>query len=91
MVIGLPVGSSSTLEMQGQLKKAQDCLLSNANFGNSKRDAEALGREVEVSGLGAKGARARLVELEDAVVTLNEAIGREEREAMTRELTCVRS
>jgi hypothetical protein len=27
------------------------------------------------------------LELEDAVVTLNEAIGREEREAMTRELT----
>jgi len=48
--------------------------------------SEALGREVEVSGLGAKGARARLVALEDAVVTLNEAIGREEREAMTREL-----
>ena len=32
-------------------------------------------------------ARARFVELEDAVVLLNEAIGREEREAMTRELT----
>ncbi len=35
----------------------------------------------------AKLARSRLVELEDAVVYLNEAIGREEREAMTRELT----
>jgi len=49
--------------------------------------AEALGREVEVASSSAKSVRARLVELEDAVVTLNEAIGREEREAMTRELT----
>lgn len=49
--------------------------------------AEALGREVEVAGNSSRNARARLVELEDAVVTLNEAIGREEREAMTRELT----
>jgi chromosome segregation protein len=49
--------------------------------------AEALDREVEIAGIAVKGARARLVELEDAVVTLNEAIGREEREAMTRELT----
>ncbi|HVF51123.1 MAG TPA: AAA family ATPase, partial [Pyrinomonadaceae bacterium] len=32
-------------------------------------------------------ARARLTELEDAVVLLNEVIGREERDAMTRELT----
>ena len=48
--------------------------------------AEALGREVEISGAAAKAARTRLIELEDAVVTLNEAIGREEREAMTREL-----
>jgi chromosome segregation protein len=35
----------------------------------------------------AREARSRLVGLEDAVVLLNEAIGREEREAMTRELT----
>ena len=49
--------------------------------------AEALGREVEIASTAVKGARSRLVELEDAVVTLNEAIGREEREAMTRELT----
>ena len=49
--------------------------------------AQALGREVEGAGFRAKAARNRLVELEDAVVTLNEAIGREEREAMTRELT----
>ena len=32
-------------------------------------------------------ARSRLVELEDAVVLVNEAIGREERDAMARELT----
>ena len=49
--------------------------------------AEALGREVEIADVAVKGARSRLVGLEDAVVTLNEAIGREEREAMTRELT----
>ncbi len=47
--------------------------------------AEALSREVEVAGRAAKDARARLVELEDAVVILNEAIGREEREALARE------
>lgn len=49
--------------------------------------AEALAREVESAGAAAKAARERLVELEDTVVLLNEAIGREEREAMTRELT----
>ncbi|HSB28568.1 MAG TPA: chromosome segregation protein SMC [Pyrinomonadaceae bacterium] len=49
--------------------------------------AEALGREVEIAATTAKAARSRLVGLEDVVVTLNEAIGREEREAMTRELT----
>src|ERR1044072_1318348 len=49
--------------------------------------AEALGREVEIAGIGSRGARARLNELEDAVVLLNEAIGREEREALAREHT----
>ena len=49
--------------------------------------AETLAREVETATLLAKDTRSRLVELEDAVVTLNEAIGREEREAMQRELT----
>src|SRR6201988_321908 len=49
--------------------------------------AEALSREVEVASRASKDARARLVELEDAVVILNEAIGREERDAMQRELT----
>jgi chromosome segregation protein len=49
--------------------------------------AETLAREVESSAGFAKEARARLVELEDAVVLLNEAIGREEREAMAREHT----
>jgi chromosome segregation protein len=49
--------------------------------------AEALSREVEVAGRAAKDARARLVELEDVVVILNEAIGREEREALAREHT----
>ena len=49
--------------------------------------AEAIGREVEIAASANRNARNRLVELEDAVVTLNEAIGREEREAMTRELT----
>ncbi len=47
--------------------------------------AETLSREVDVASQTAKEARARLVELEDAVVILNEAIGREEREALARE------
>jgi chromosome segregation protein len=49
--------------------------------------ADVLAREVEASATSAKDARGRLIELEDAVVLLNEAIGREEREAMTREHT----
>ena len=49
--------------------------------------AEVLEREVESAAGVAKDARARLVELEDGVVLLNEAIGREEREAMAREHT----
>ena len=49
--------------------------------------AEALRTEMGVAETAAQEARTRLVELEDAVVLLNEAIGREEREAMARELT----
>ena len=49
--------------------------------------AEALAREVDAAAGSAKEARARLVELEDAVVLLNEAIGREERDALAREHT----
>jgi chromosome segregation protein len=49
--------------------------------------AETLAREVDTSTNSAKETRARLVELEDVVVLLNEAIGREEREAMAREHT----
>ncbi|HEX6046496.1 MAG TPA: chromosome segregation protein SMC [Pyrinomonadaceae bacterium] len=49
--------------------------------------AEALAGEVEAAGATAKEARARLEGLEDTVVVLNEAIGREEREAMQHELT----
>ncbi len=49
--------------------------------------SEVLRLELESAGLAAKQARSRLVELEDAVVGLNEVIGREEREFMTRELT----
>ena len=47
--------------------------------------AEALAREVDAVASSAKDARARMVELEDSVVLLNEAIGREEREAMAHE------
>src|SRR6185503_20242123 len=46
-----------------------------------------LAREVETAARSAKDARARLEELEDAVVLLNEAIGREERDALAREHT----
>ena len=49
--------------------------------------SEVLRLELESAGVAAKEARSRLVELEDAVVGLNEVIGREEREFMTRELT----
>lgn len=49
--------------------------------------SQVLRSELESADQAAKHARARLVELEDAVVGLNEVIGREEREAMTRELT----
>src|SRR5829696_396105 len=49
--------------------------------------AETLAREVDAAANSSKDARARLVEVEDAVVLLNEAIGREEREAMAHEHT----
>ncbi len=49
--------------------------------------AVALRGELEIAEKVVNEARARLVGLEDAVVILNEALGREEREAMTRELT----
>ena len=49
--------------------------------------SQVLRSELESAEQSAKLARSRLVELEDAVVVLNELIGREEREAMTRELT----
>jgi chromosome segregation protein len=49
--------------------------------------APALQVEVTIAEQSVSEARARLVELEDAVVLLNEAIGREERDAMARELT----
>lgn len=49
--------------------------------------ASALQTEAKVAEEAAAQARAQLVGLEDAVVILNEAIGREEREAMTREVT----
>ncbi len=49
--------------------------------------AEALALEVDTVASSAKDARARMVELEDAVVLLNEAIGREEREALAHEHT----
>jgi len=49
--------------------------------------SEALAQEVETMAKSAKDARTRMVELEDAVVLLNEAIGREERDALAREHT----
>ncbi len=49
--------------------------------------AEVLDAETNSAEESAKAARASLVDLEDAVLLLNEAIGREEREAMARELT----
>jgi len=49
--------------------------------------SEVLRSELQAAGEAAKLARNRLVGLEDAVVYLNEALGREEREIMTYELT----
>src|SRR4029078_5053841 len=49
--------------------------------------ALALGAAAEIEGSAAREARTRLVGLEDAVVYLNEAIGREEREAMQQQHT----
>lgn len=49
--------------------------------------AAALASEVEAAAGTAKDARARLEGLEDSVVLLNEAIGREEREVLQHELT----
>ena len=48
--------------------------------------AETLKAELALAEGSANEARTRLIGLEDAVVTLNEAIGREEREMMAREL-----
>ena len=48
--------------------------------------AEVLKTELTAAEQVVKEARTRLIALEDSVVTLNEAIGREERQAMTREL-----
>jgi chromosome segregation protein len=49
--------------------------------------AQALRSEVESAENAAKQARSRVTALEEAVVLYNEAIGREERETMARELT----
>lgn len=49
--------------------------------------SEVLRSELDSAQEAAKQARTLLIELEDAVVIFNEAIGREERETMTRELT----
>lgn len=49
--------------------------------------SEVFSTELAAAEQAVNEARARMVELEDAVVSLNEAIGREEREAITRELT----
>jgi chromosome segregation protein len=59
-------------------------------FKRELRELEVRGGELSVEMAraeeAANEARARLVDLEDAVVILNEAIGREERDAMAREL-----
>ncbi len=60
-------------------------------FKRELRELESRAGVLEVQSKSAEEAaaqaRARLVGLEDAVVLLNEAIGREEREAMAREVT----
>jgi chromosome segregation protein len=60
-------------------------------FKRELRELETSAAELSAEMLTAERAvteaRSRLTELEDAVVLLNEVIGREERDAMTRELT----
>jgi chromosome segregation protein len=79
----------------GQLVNAGDnrALEEGAGLLSFKRElreleslAPALQMEVAAAEQAVSEARARLVELEDAVVLLNEATGREERDAMAREL-----
>jgi chromosome segregation protein len=79
----------------GQLVNAGDsrALEEGAGLLSFKRElreleslAPALQAEVASAEQAVSEARARMVELEDAVVLLNEAIGREERDAMAREL-----
>ena len=80
----------------GQLVNAGDALAVEEGAGllafkrelrELEASAEALQAEVQLAEQAVMEARAHLVELEDAVVLLNEAIGREERDAMARELT----
>jgi chromosome segregation protein len=79
----------------GQLVNAGDAraLEEGAGLLSFKRElreletrAPVLQREVTSAEQSMSEARARLVELEDTVVLLNEAIGREERDAMARRL-----
>jgi chromosome segregation protein len=60
------------------------------SFKRELRELESLAPQLQTEVTSAEQAvseaRARMVELEDAVVLLNEAIGREERDAMAREL-----
>ena len=68
------------------MKKAPDCSPSNASCASWKHARKRWHEKLTLPQLCEGCARA-LVELEDAVVLLNEAIGREERDAMAREHT----
>ncbi len=87
MATGWPVVSLLAPATRVLLKKGPGCWLSNESCANWKRAPRVCDLELSSAEQAAKLARTRLVGLEDAVVYLNEAIGREEREAMTRELT----
>jgi chromosome segregation protein len=80
----------------GQLVNAGDArdLLEGAGLLTLKRElrelesrAEVLESEVKTAENAAKEARSRVTVLEEAVVLYNEAIGREDRETMAREVT----
>ena len=73
--------------MRALLKKEPGCWLSNESCASWKRAQRCCDLNSTLAEQAAKLVRTHLVGLEDAVVYLNEAIGREEREAMTRELT----
>jgi chromosome segregation protein len=68
------------------LEEGAGLLTFNRELRELEARAQVLADEAKLAEEAAKQARLRLVGLEDAVVLLNEALGREEREAMARDV-----